>query len=215
MLTALNPFYRKNPIKDEIEKADKVALHTPDLWFLLSHTHWLVFLYSHDQRHQHQHKRLNKEAEYKCDAYSCDKYAVWKKNLGSESFCVALDKAYAGYQDTGINKKDGTLQSVKGELHLVRPRHIVSLDQLHENTVEFKRRRVTVDVPWRFTYQDRYLNNKVSGLQHTKVVAWMYVGIQDFWDTQINDFSFAPVKVYENLRDVPPYYSFSRIDWQR
>lgn len=203
--------------------------YTPDMWLLDKCPKWNVFVYSNEQTGHPQHKLLE-GAERRGIAYTATNFAVWRKNLGKESFAVALDNSWAPPKDQGWDKpKLATLNRLRGEVFTV-PKHIILsvLDKNKQNTVQFIRRRVSLIVRYKLTIDDtppsfekrtqtpKYIPQGLSGPYESIVTAWMYVGNPAYWNDQITvkDDIFSPAHLLKPREDRPLYYAFDKVSYE-
>lgn len=216
------PFKKDTPdffSAEEVASINASMAYTPDMYMLQMYKKWLYFAYSADQD-GHPKSVADLGAEKTHIAWTSGQYSMYRKQLGGESFAIALDDPYDQAQRAekhhwGYENGPASAQSIKGELFLVTPEMLVSLDERVENTVQFNRRRVSVSVPYRFQYRDKDGNLKVSGRQSELRVAWMYIGNPEFWDKQIdNGFLFKPAKLFTpELDELRRYYHFDKLGY--
>lgn len=118
---------------------------------------------------------------------------------------------------------------VKGQLHLVRPEVLHSLDITRENGVQFKRRRVRLLLPYheKLTGPYRTLNGKPlpralqgwRGKQTPEKIwilkdVWMYVGRKSYWNNRL-DGGYSTLQCPIHFPNVeknwlPRYYEYTR-----
>lgn len=233
MFAALKKIFRPDP-KPTIEwawSADDAGKYTPDVAFIEERSHHLVFLYGNTKtNHPHSSNKIGWTNPAGGPhgrlflSFTWDKFELWKKNLKEESFPIALPR---GAERKNIFDKQGR-RTVKGELWMVSSRDILSLDKFHMNGVLFERQRVRIIVPYRemlvwkrddvlkhFLGKDvgdvKLLSNPIVHL----VKAWMYVGIMDHWDRQLDGgHLFSLVRHFtENKPLVGDYYNFTHLEY--
>jgi hypothetical protein len=217
----------KNTKTQTIENTEVAALkewcaslelrdYSPDLPFLQQWDKQLIFAYGEEMFGHRRHDAFGLEPINNNDqvysAYTELPFTLWNKKLGDHSYPVALPHAFKNTYPYA------PLSSIRGELYSVsRPYtdSLVCLDNLRLNGVIFRRVRVSLSVPYR-----RYRWTKRQGSlppeqSHKRIRAWMYIGISEYWDEQINDYLFSPVKRIEckNPR-VPDHYHFTQEEYR-
>lgn len=216
------PFMKKKSVlsgpDDEWHaKVEDYTRFTPDLALLQQRKGWYMFAYGSEQLGHPFHKLIKNEGT-PATAYSVQHYAMWKKSLGHASFAVPLEKAYGDEVQQqshlwGFEKAPASLQRIKGELHFVTANQLITLDQYVENTVCYERRRLTFTIPHKLLIEEKDGKKVMSAQQTTFVTAWMYVGVQEYWDTQIDGF-FKPVRLYQPTDpERPSFYHFSNLEY--
>jgi len=178
--------FRKKP--QWLEEDQWETKNTPDVATLEAQALVHVFVYGQMMRKRPQHKKWmgDKNSAYLCYGFTYEPYEMWKKELGKESYPVALEGATPGFPSNRI----------KGELHTMLPHQVFTLDRMMENTVQFERRRVRIVIPHyrdmsffgsaqdmpAFQAEDKYTHS----LQTPTVSAFMYVGKPDYWEPMFN-----------------------------
>ena len=190
---------------------------TPDLWELEQRAANLIFIYNECQQGQYQHEPLCNS--YECtfkgdDVYTTDKFVLYKKNLGLETFPIAF-KTHFNQQHGQFNYISNSLLGrtapIKGEVYAMSAHCIKMLDNYLLNTVQFNRQRVKVSVPFRPNNKlEPYLRrNNLGGIMQETVECFMYIGRYDFFKDQLdgNKILFSPVKLYNGSGEA--YYYFN------
>lgn len=199
---------------EEVQEINYSMRYTHDVYFLSKFKSWWLFVYSCEQ---FTHPHMLKEAltgYIPHVAYTSCPFSLWTKQLGAESFSIALDESSQREMEAEevlrktelgskllIKKKmvpSARPERIKGDLVKVTPHMLYKLDEQHKNGVEFTRRRISVSIPFRFQYRDREDKLKVSETYWQHLMVWAYIGVQSFWDKQITDsFIFKPAKLFQ------------------
>lgn len=156
------------PHQSDLAKIEEWAQYTPDLPFLEKKKAHLVFLYDNLMR-LHEGTHFKDQSEYKCVAFTHNRFSVLKKCLGKESFPVAINKPITGIKAAAI----------RGEIHLVPTENMVSLDTLYENTVQFIRIKAPLIIPYRKITTVQGINSVEPKTK--EIPAWIYVGVPSYW----------------------------------
>lgn len=197
--------------EDEVNHLNHAMRFTPDEWVLCRRKCWWMFVYSRDQ---FGHPDVVQNSEYyPHTVYTTAPYSMWTKDLGDESFSIMMDTTnfaevvsepveqpltetnadgskWVKYEGNRLKFRKSIQKiapefKVKGELVLVTRKMIHSLDEKYKNGVEYQRRRIGLQIPYRFQYRNAKFELKVSERQTELIHAFAYVGIQEFWDKQI------------------------------
>lgn len=114
--------------------------------------------------------------------YTQGEFVMWKKDLGEDSFPVALDEDVTGHR---IGSATLEKAKIRGEVYSIRPRQFRKLDFLKENGVVFIRRRVNVIIPLYKVIYDKAHPLPHLADKNSVIEAWMYVGVHSYWDDQL------------------------------
>ena len=172
-------------------------LFTPDLWKLEQHEWQLLFVTDNLMQRHAKHELIQPflyEGRPLSSGFTAECFwGFWKKKLGKESFPVPL--VNPNMRNTWYNK----IGRIKGELVAIRPYMFIDLDKYYQNRLEFNRFRTNIIVPFR----KRITRNNITIVsdEFTQTIrAWMYVGIPEFWDDQLDGGAmFSPVATFEPL----------------
>lgn len=125
------------------------------------------------------------------------------------------------------------IAKIKGEVHLIRPQLFhLELDPYRQNTVEYRRERIRLIVPYRkvlflkdhnldpaFGVQENFSRSEYTGSsiktseESTCIIrAWMYIGVPEFWNPLINGFDYGHVETFSSKvrRWADTYYNIRR-----
>lgn len=185
-----------------IHEINSELAYTPDASILSRFKRQLFFVYD-DMMNGGTKSDLIVEASVSgkwplANVYTDDTFFFWKKELGSESFPVALDKDVTGFYHG--NSFDKAPAKIWGELYAIRPSQFKLLDNEKENGVQFIRRQVSVTLPY-------YHGASKFPDTQTYDDVWMYVGVHEYWDDQLAGIhSSRPIEKVINVRG--PHYRY-------
>ncbi len=199
--------------------------HSPDLAWLEQHEFQLLFACD-DTKHGHSHHCLIEESAFLATAYTRNKFNFWVQEVGKDRLPIPMEAT----SDNKTIRYFPPALKVKGELHIVRTPQFKELDNYKQNTVQFRRKRVNVIVPYRKLTKIknvdenipiRPLPRQLQGNLHSHlspeavylIRAWMYVGKPEYWDNVLDAGfrGFKPVNYYESKREwLKEYYDYPR-----
>lgn len=155
--------------------------------------------------------------------YTSKKFSFVKKELGLESFPVALDLR----QREDLPLFMGETHRIRGEIYAICSKHFLTLDRYKQNGVQFERRRVNINVGSQKLYRiprkgdfgkpafDKIYDHELGRQEMCSVECWMYIGREDYWRDQLIDgfFAFKPIPIIEEENKVwlKTYYQYSRV----
>lgn len=199
---------------------------TPDVWVLGQYEYQLIFLYGTMQRGHPQHQLVSSLGAFAATTYTDDKFTLWKKRLGHESYPIALEGS--GWKRPAWNEPPRS--RVQGELYAIPRAMLYELDKHYQNTLEFERVRVPLVLPYKELYEivggtpfQQQINDRlkipqakatVSSEIGVKLVrAWMYIGKPDYWNDQLGH-HFTPVGHYHSrVGWLGDYSAFTKEDY--
>lgn len=240
-LPAMNEFAKlfgrgiKFPSPHEARWITDSVRHTPDLAWLEQHDYQLLFCPDETKEGQSHHCLID-DSEFLATAYSANRFNYWYQKAGDDILPIPM-QVYEPAPEHVIRFFPPALK-IKGQLRLVRSSPadmFVALDNHKRNTVQFRRKRVNVFVPYReLRYQQnaiaegdsaalfrpRELPKVLQGTRHAIlsdermeiIRCWMYVGMPSFWDNLLDAGyrGFKTVSYYESKRPwLKEYYDFS------
>ena len=201
-----------------------VPTYTPDVPFLETRPYWRVFVVDELMTPHFMHQQLGDDAEKRMDAFSMDKFSMWKKDQGNASQIIPLETKFANVP----------FLHVMGQLWKVSTPRLFVLDTMKENGVEFIRKRVRLAIPYHYA-EINGEETTIRRFMDTSLQAWMYVGNDDVWKnrllkgTKINTTSgwehttgrivdgrsYTPVRSYipKNPLLAENYYYYARIEY--
>lgn len=207
-----------------IEELNSDIEYTPDYPELAMTEGQLVFCPDEMMRGHRAHGLVDNEMCMRmCTAQTNQAFTMFKKTLGKFTRPVVMDANEFPGKFRLVN-----YAPIQGEVYLVKPAQLKELDKWKKNTKIFTRRRVYLDVQYRFVHEERrpYAvkgpgNEPLVRWDHVpirgewehyhKQDAWMYVGNADyfFWDG-FADPTFVPVKVKTSSdRNLKPYFHYT------
>lgn len=198
-------FNNKVPSAEWLEAANDKTLYTPDVWEIERHPTQLIFVYDEMMKLHHKHKMVAEHSVTIGAALTIDKFTLWKKRLGKESYPIPLDGRWSGVPRLRI----------KGELYAVQSNQVKELDKYKVNGIYFLRQRVELAFPYTYIVWTNGDGVRAVGDCERKIEAWMYVGVPDFWADQLDGgYMFNPVKTYTPHKEwEDKYYYFSRQEY--
>jgi len=116
-------------------------------------------------------------------AYTVDPFYVWKKDLGAESYPVALSDQISAHFPLKYLEQPARIE---GEVYSIASKQLIKLDFLRENGLQFFRKRVEIYIPHsKVIYsKEQPLPMLVDPARQT-FEAYMYVGNGYYWDDQL------------------------------
>lgn len=149
-----------------------VPSFTPDVPFLETRPFWRVLVVDEMMQPHFLCPQLGENAEKKnIDAFTMDRFSVWKKDEGRASQVIPLDVKFTTMPYTHI----------RGQLWKVPTERLYVLDSFKKNGVEFIRKRVQIAIPFHYTEYNSKGEPNTRRFMDTSLRAWMYVGNSDLW----------------------------------
>ena len=162
-----------------------VPSFTPDAPFLETRPFWRVLVVDEMMAPHFMNRQLGEDAVKRVDAFTMDRFSMWKKEEGAASQVIPLETKFMSVPFTHI----------RGQLWRVPTSRLYVLDSMKQNGVEFSRKRVQLAIPFHYTewnkveFQEDGSVTKgepnVRRLMDTSLKAWMYVGRDDFWKPKL------------------------------
>ena len=174
------------------ERLTTTYRHTPDIMDIERQAQHLLFVCDEFQKSHRYNVHLG-DGKFKYTAFTEQKLALWKKVLGLETQAIALPYGL---------RSNAPAAFIRGDLYLVPPDVIISLDNLRGNTVQFNRKRVSLNIPTRKDVWDRLGQTTESNTQVNTVRAWMYVGNVDYWGDQLRSGCTIQIRKPESHRTI-------------
>lgn len=133
-------------------------------------------------------------------------FAMYKRCLAKETYPIPLEAKgeVEAYDPFRIGEHMQVPCRIGGELHSVRPYQFFELDKYKENGVKFERKRVPLVVHHHVRTTSNELKARV-----TIAKAWMYVGIPEYWEPQLDAGNlFKPVRRYQARNTNLGWYTY-------
>lgn len=204
---------------------DSNVVHTPDASEIFQYKKMLLFVC--DSFKSHHKNFLNTIKFGPTLMENCTDYPIV---FTMQGFNVVYERETGRVVPVFGNKNSYLpVAKMKGQLHLVTPELLQFLDKVHENGVQYKRRRMKFLLPYRAklsgpwkTLDGQPLPRALQGWRQKEfpekihiVEAWMYVGRQSFWQDRI-DGGFNTVQCptfFPNREKVwlPKYYEYTKL----
>lgn len=211
-------FPSANEVIEEFEKTK----FTPDISRLTEKEWHPVFVCDELKKDHLKHNLLGMDAKFAYPAYTQGLFQLWEPRDDATLSSVPI-KHYDPYAlDIRFFPKAA---KIKGEVYYIRSLQFLVLDNYKQNTVEFRRQKSMVIVPYRPVkwLKDPYLDpdNTRSGYHSPIKVGeerihlarvWMYVGRKAYWEPLLNAFSFKPAETFtsEKRNWCKTYYSIRK-----
>lgn len=211
------------PSEEWLDAASKFNELTPDLAKLEEKSHHLVFLYGTNQQGHRDHDLVAEHGVVEATAFTAKPHTMFKKDLGVESYPIAVRRKYHKIPFTRI----------KGELVSLNSYRFKELDAFIQGQVQFNpadegrgppkigvlpflRKRAMVVVPYRVPWTQN-LGHMPFLMRVCAVEAWMYVGNPAYWDDVVdNGYLYPAVQVYRPRHAWDrPYYSFNKSEYEK
>lgn len=204
------------PDAKEVAWVNEQVRYTPDNSKLEQYEFLLLFSPDETQRGYPKYN-LIEDSAFMCHAFTQGLFNYWQQRDGQLIPLEATAPAAVKYFPPSLR--------IKGELHAIKPYQFRELDRWKQNTVQYIRKRVKLLVPYSEViisdYYDedgkelpRCLQGKkgVKGPEQVQPVkAWMYVGIDQYWDPLLSPFNFHAVQHHESRREwLKEYYSYPK-----
>ncbi len=214
-----------------VGEANRRTDFTPDISELEQHEYQLLFVYGETQRGHPAFPIVNEGSAHICTAFTnTPGFTLWKRNRGLASTVVALSAPLPEKDAAPLFPPThfGVLtpsSRIKGELYAIRPYQMMELDKYHLNGYHYLRRRVHLAIPYSqvMWLKHPYLNPTTvySSTYKTDtkiriVKAWMYLGIPEYWEPQLDGgYEFTPVKLMRTYERpwISNYYYFTKNEY--
>jgi hypothetical protein len=162
---------------------------TPDIWKLEKYEYQLLFLCD-DLMSRHPNHELIKDyivPELAVPAFTAEGWwSLWRTKNGKDSYSIPLVN----------NLRRVMSRRILGQIVAIRPYMFIDLDKLKVNGVLFKRIRSSFLVPYRKKIDTR-IGEMITDEFTQLIRAWMYVGVSEYWNKELSDYSFRLVRNYE------------------
>ena len=154
--------------------------------------------------------------------YTSKRFSFIKKELGLQSFPIALDLRETGDLPTFM----GVAHRIRGEIYFIRSSQFLILDRHRQNGVQFERRRININVGSRKLYRiprkgdfgkpqfEKIYDHHLGPEEMCSVSCWMYFGKEEYWRDQLVDgfFAFKPIEIAEADKVwLKEFYQYSRV----
>lgn len=188
---------------DCLAHVGKAAQYTPDILEIEKKVRINVFVHDDMMKGGKLHEYLAEtglKGKYPLyTAYTVDRFYHWKKELGDESYSVALQDPVTGFHP---DRESIIPARIEGEVYSIRAAQVVKLDFLRENGLQFFRKKVLIQVPHsKVIYsRERPIPEIVSPKDQFE--AYMYIGNGYYWDQQLAGvIPSSPIPFLKHRRD--------------
>lgn len=115
--------------------------------------------------------------------YTFMPYTLWRKDLGKDhTYSVILPGTY---RPTGFVRWPVESFPVHGRVWDINPKQFILLDKARQNGLQFRRERIPISYPLVGVRWNRKAPIPKAVDHHIIFDAWAYIGIPEYWDTQI------------------------------
>lgn len=201
---------------------------TPDI-AKLEQYEWQLFFAPDELKRDHlMHAKIGSESSFQFPAFTQASYHFWDP---PEGWASPVPLKVEGF--TNPLPFFPPIAKIKGEVHLIRPQTFhLSLDRYRQNTVEYRRERVRLIVPYRrvvflkdhnldpaFGVQEEFSRSEYTGSsvktteERTCIIrAWMYIGEPAYWDPLISGYDYGHIETFQskNRKWLQEYYNIRR-----
>lgn len=223
------------PTREQIDSFFAEVSMTPDCGELEESAYAPLFVYDNMMEGLKDFSLIQPHIEDRWTAYTRDHFALVKERLGSNSYPVMLEKglssSYEVFPEQDNGNKKGVAEweiikkfRVRGQLVKIDSKRIKQLDIARQNGVQFDRKRIKVNIPFRTSgWSKQHGRGFLSEPMVAHVWAHAYVGRDEYWREQLeslySDRFFACDVVTPNAMvnyngDPDLYYMFSRKDYE-
>lgn len=203
---------------------DSRVCYTPDAAALFEFKRvWLFVCDGHQSKHEHFPKML------KFGSTLVPEYTTYPTVFTMQGFEMFYDTPSGQVVPLhAIEKTSFPSAKIKGQLHLVRPELIHSLDIRYQNTIQYRRRRIKLIIPYREklrgpwkTVNGKPLPRALQGWRAKEgpekihiLEAYMYIGRHKYWQSRL-DGGYSTLQcpiLFPNVEKnwLPRYYEFTR-----
>jgi len=209
-----------------VKAARESTLFTPDIIELEHRASNLVFVYNECQEN-HYKRYLVDQGRFCGTMFTVGRYTLFKKRkyvIGNPDGEVIVHQSFP----IMVEDKWPRIEQlrVKGEVWAIDSQDLTKLDDYMLNGVEFERTRIEVVYPHFYKWVDAEGNNRRSELKHSFHMAYAYVGIGDYWNTELDvGFFYTTCRRYEprdplsfnheltEIINLNRYYSFNPVEY--
>lgn len=211
LVRAVVPDYGySKPTQGEILAEFEKTRYTPDISKLEEQPWHLVFVCDEFKKDHLKHHLLGEDKHYAGPAYTQKMFRFWDKRDDPTQSPIPMK---ALETENGFVRYFPPLARIKGELWYIRPLQFLTLDTEKQNTVEFRRQRVTTVLPHRplVWLKDPYKDPEEtrSGFRPSTKLGdervyihrpWMYLGRRVFWEPHLTAYDFQHVPLFPSER---------------
>lgn len=211
------------PSKAQIEEWERETEFTPDVWKIEMQEFVYLFEYGEAMREHIRYDIIDQSSYFGATAFTvADNFAMWYHRLGKATYPIAMEvKKNFNIQDVKmLNLTQGNAR-VRGELHHVRPQALFELDTHRLNGIQFIRKPILLDIPFRkelkiIDVQTGHYTRKMTGQQHhNEIEAFMYVGNPEYWSARLDAGFNFPQGAFiqpEGPKSKPFYYFSNKMN---
>lgn len=231
LIRRIVPSYGYEDIEEFRLQMLEASKFTPDIAKLEQYDWQLLFVSDELKRDHMMHQKIGHPeygTQFQFPAFTQASYHYWDP---PEAWSSPVPMKVEGF--TNPLPFFPPIAKIKGEVHLIRPQLFhLELDRYRQNTVEFRRERIRLTVPYRkveflkdhnldpdFGVQDLFSRSEYTGSsvktseERVAIIrAWMYIGEPKYWDPLINGYDYGHVEAFQSNRRkwCPEYYHIRR-----
>src|SRR6185295_10427611 len=198
--------------------------HSPDLGYLEQFEFQLLFA-ADDTKLNHSHHCLIEDSAFVANAFTANAFEYSYLETGEDRLPIPM---MSRMLHQTIRYFPPPLK-IQGQIFAIRPYQFRELDNYKQNTVQFRRKRVNLIVPYREVNRTQYYNDEYDMYQDLPLVlqgkavesrervhivrAWMYVGMEEYWNNLLDAGfrGFKTVNIFESRRPwLKEYYAFPK-----
>lgn len=223
-IKAAEAFERQEHFLQRISDANPF---TPDIRRLERKMRWLLFVPDELMKQHHDHARLGAHAVKISEAFTVERFSLWKQRYGKRSTAIPLRLEYNVSEDVLKTPlwRQVRRYPVRGELYFVNASTLIKLDTHRENGLRFQRERVQVVRPYTkvtlkrlpltiekqdpvqtyVRFEERLLGEPLS--------VWMYTGVREYWDEKLDAGAlYQPVRHYKPHNTLLSEYHYFSVE---
>lgn len=201
------------------------TIYSPDYGWLEQFEFQLLFCGDDTKLNHSHHCLLSDNSAFVGNAFTVNRFNYWYSDIGEDRIPIPM---MTEDRDHTVRYFPPPLQ-IQGQLFAVRPQAFLSLDTYKRNTVQFRRKRVNLILPYREVNRTDYFDEEqkiirplppslvgkaVESKERVYIIrAWMYVGKEDYWNGLLDAGyrGFKTVNYYESRRPwLKEYYAYPK-----
>lgn len=193
---------------------------TPDLMSLERSVYQRIFVPCNMMLGYPDHEIIKDRSEFRAHAFTAQHFSMWRNN--EHNFPVILQPRdpltsnHWSIQNQMIDRLNHHA-IIKGQLFKVMSSHFPSVDTAMRRGEFFNRIRIPIDIPLRDVVYFGEKGVETQARRINRVDAWMYVGLPDHWDKEIDGgYEYSPVKMFKPPASgeiQQPYYFYTRTEF--
>jgi hypothetical protein len=218
----------KLPSEHEARWMTDQMRYSPDYGYLEQFEYQLLFC-ADDTKENHSHHCLIEDSRFLSNGFTVNSFNYWLQETVDASGSIVQTPIPMLSDKPQILRYTPPPLKVAGQIFAVRPYKLIGLDNYKRNTVQFRRKRVNIIVPYRigeYKTNDELephlkLPQVLQGARHHLLSeernailrCWMYVGHPDYWDGLFDAGfrGFKTVNIFQSKRPwLKEYYAYPK-----